>query len=242
MQKMQKSRKYCLYVHTNKTNGKKYFGITRQNPERRWQKGHGYDGTYFGNAIAKYGWEGFNHEIVFEGLTKEQACSLEISMIAKHKTNNRDFGYNIAEGGQTCDCLAGQTGEKHPNHQRVKMIDPETGVVLRVFGAQSEAARELGISRKGITKACRGKGIVTYKGYIWEYADKKYKKPKNPGVGNYDHSVHKKRVCLFELNGNEFVFESVKEASEKTGVSRSNISRYLSGTRKDGSGRRWCYA
>ena len=233
---------YSVYIHTNKINGKKYVGITRQNPKRRWQKGCGYDRTYFGNAIKKYGWDGFTHEVVAEKRSEKDACELEIALIKYYKTNQREYGYNISAGGETCDVITGKTGEQHPNHQRVRMIDPETKEVLRIFGAQAEAARELGISRKGITKACMGVGTATYKGYIWEYVDKDYKKPGNPGVGNYDHTVRYKKITLIEPDGRSYTFPSIGHAAEALGIKRSNISRYLRGLRKDASGRRWCYA
>lgn len=36
-------REYCVYVHTNEINGKKYVGMTSQVPERRWRTdGSGY--------------------------------------------------------------------------------------------------------------------------------------------------------------------------------------------------------
>lgn len=241
---MRLSRKndYSVYVHTNKENGKKYIGITRQKPERRWQKGYGYEGTYFGNAVKKYGWEGFTHEVIASGLTKENACELEIALIALHKTNQREYGYNISEGGQTCDVLTGKTGIDHPNHQRVLMIDPNTHEVIRVFGAQAEAARIMGISRKGITKACLGKGTATYKGYIWEYADKDYAKPGNPGVGNYEHKKIQKAVKVIDVDGTERRYESIKQAGNDMGIRPNTIARYLSGIRHDSTGRRWFYA
>jgi predicted GIY-YIG superfamily endonuclease len=232
---------YCVYMHTNKTNGKRYFGITRQVPKRRWQKGKGYDSTYFGHAISKYGWDGFIHEVLCDKLSKGCACEIEIYLISFFHTDNREKGYNISKGGQTCDCCMGKKGIEHPNHVRVKMIDPETNVVIRVFNAQSEAAREMGINRKGITKACQGINRI-YKGYIWEYADIEYKKPKHPGTGNYEHSKHKKSIVMYDTDGKKYVFESVKKAAEVLGIRPSTISRYLVGSRTDRSGRRWCYA
>lgn len=34
--------KYCVYVHTNKTNGKMYVGQTSQEPNKRWKSWFGY--------------------------------------------------------------------------------------------------------------------------------------------------------------------------------------------------------
>jgi hypothetical protein len=238
----QRQNEYSVYIHTNKTNGKKYVGITRQNPQRRWQKGCGYEGTLFGNAIKKYGWDGFEHDVILTGVSKEIACETEIALISMYGTNDRCRGYNISSGGETADALIVKTGEDHPNHQRVKMIDPKTGEIVRIFGAQSEAARIMGINRKGITKACLGKGCATYKGYIWEYADKDYKRPINPGVGNYDHSKMNKRVFMVDADGVVHEFESVKAAGKKLGMRPNTISRYITGVRNDPSGRRWCYA
>ena len=121
------------------------------------------------------------------------------------------------------------------------MIDPKTGEVVRIFGAQAEAARVLGISRKGITKACRGIN-QTYKGYIWEYADKEYKKPEHHGVGNYPHIKQRKPVKLVDINGQVYIFESQKAAAEYVGIKRNMVSQFLNGYCKDKTGRRWCYA
>ena len=232
---------YSVYMHTNKTNGKKYIGITRQNPERRWQKGCGYEKTYFGNAIKKYGWDGFTHEVLMSGITKEMAINYEIALIANHRTNQREYGYNISIGGQTCDVLTGKCDIDHPNHQRVKMIDKETGEVIRIFGSQSGAAREMGINRKGITKACLGESR-SYRGYIWEYADKEYVKPVRHEIGKYEHKHQYKKVFVTLPDGSVDEYKSVKDAAEKLGVAKNSAWRYLNKGYADPRGRRWCYA
>lgn len=39
---MKNDRKWTVYIHTNKTNQKKYVGITSTSVIERWHHGHGY--------------------------------------------------------------------------------------------------------------------------------------------------------------------------------------------------------
>lgn len=91
---------YCVYKHTA-PNGKVYIGMTGRNPIRRWGAGNNYlKQRHFGSAVKKYGWANFEHEVIREGLTKEEACKLEKELIAKFKSNNPKFGYNLSTGGE----------------------------------------------------------------------------------------------------------------------------------------------
>ena len=91
---------YCVYSHTNKTNGKTYIGLTSMTPEERWKSGKGYhSGTHFRNAIDKYGWDNFEPRILSDCLTKKEADVLEKMYINILRTRNNEYGYNITEGG-----------------------------------------------------------------------------------------------------------------------------------------------
>ena len=78
-------------MHINKINNKKYIGITGRNPKLRWGvNGNGYKGNkYFYNAIQKYGWENFEHKILFENLSLEEACDKEKYLIELYKSNKQ---------------------------------------------------------------------------------------------------------------------------------------------------------
>ena len=94
------TKNFTVYCHTNKLNGKKYVGITKQKPEKRWNNGYGYSSqSLFYNAIKKYGWHNFMHEILYTNLTKKEAEEKEIQLINEWQTNDRNFGYNIEGGG-----------------------------------------------------------------------------------------------------------------------------------------------
>ena len=70
---------YCVYKHYNPINHKVYIGQTKKsNPNDRWQSGQGYQkNPAFFDDIIKYGWDNFIHEILAQGLTKEEADKLE---------------------------------------------------------------------------------------------------------------------------------------------------------------------
>lgn len=236
---MLSSKTYTVYKHTNKINGKVYIGITRQTPERRWQNGKGYKGTYFWNAISKYGWDNFKHEILFDGLSKEEACALEIKLIAKYGSDNRERGYNICEGGQTGDNLKPYYGSENNRAVSIRRIDPETGENV-IFETVACAAKEMGINHRGISKACRGIA-KTYKGYIWEYESIDYEKPFKYSMGKYPHTKIQKKIKVIDEEGCTHYYNSIKEAGEQMGMRANTIARYVSGVRHDPKGRGWSY-
>ena len=95
-------KKYTVYMHTNKINNKSYVGITSKPVEQRWRNnGYGYKcNQHFWNAICKYGWDNFDHDILFTNLTKEKACEIEKVLISVFMTQDPSMGYNKASGGE----------------------------------------------------------------------------------------------------------------------------------------------
>ena len=124
-------KKYCVYKHTTPS-GKVYIGITCQKPEYRWDNGNGYkQNGHFFNAINKYGWENIAHEILIDGLTREQACALEMQLIKAYESTNPKKGYNGTLGGE-CNCPSEETRAKmstakkgKPPHNKGKKMTPE---------------------------------------------------------------------------------------------------------------------
>ena len=134
---MEEEKKYCIYKHTNKINGKVYIGQTcHNNLNRRWRNGEGYKhNSLFYNAIKKYGWNNFEHEILENNLSLEQANVLEVEFIKEYKSNNSLYGYNITSGGQnyvmaesTKEKLSAIfTGRKHSEETKKKMSKSHIG-------------------------------------------------------------------------------------------------------------------
>lgn len=90
---------WCVYCHISPS-GKRYIGVTSKKPEKRWNYGYGYHGnSHFERAIRKYGWDSFQHIIMLEGLTMEEASEMEIALIQKYDSTNKEKGYNISLGG-----------------------------------------------------------------------------------------------------------------------------------------------
>lgn len=90
---------FCVYCLTNKLNGKKYIGQTFD-IENRWKdKEESYKGcTALYEALCEHGWDNFEHEIIIDHLTADEADNMEKKLIAEMNTlvPNR---YNINKGG-----------------------------------------------------------------------------------------------------------------------------------------------
>ena len=149
---------YCVYKHTNILNGKIYIGITSQQPERRWKNGYGYEGNeYFYRAIQKYGWnEGFEHEIIVDGLTKEQACAIEIELIQAYDSTNSNKGYNFSSGGD-CGNSGCSRSEEWVEKMSIALSKPVICIESSiVYQSVKHAEQQTGVRASSIGAVCRG--------------------------------------------------------------------------------------
>lgn len=117
---------YYIYCHTF-PNKKRYIGITRTSPERRWGKGKNY-GTcpLMDRAIQKYGWENITHEIIDTAESKEGAEVKERHYVKLFMSDRPEYGYNILPGGDVADNpLTDEIRYKLGKGQRGKSRTPE---------------------------------------------------------------------------------------------------------------------
>jgi group I intron endonuclease len=124
--------KFTVYMHVNKINGKRYIGITKINPYKRWGTyGVGYKTQrYFYKSIQKYGWDNFEHIIVATNLSKDDAKTMETNLIIKYKTLNRYYGYNAMYQDNYRSDVSDETRKKM-SEKRKKMIRETPGYIPR---------------------------------------------------------------------------------------------------------------
>lgn len=213
---------WCVYMHVNRANQKKYIGITKQRPDRRWQNGYGYrDSPRFFNAIEKYGWDGFTHEILFTHLTADEAAKKEIELIAKYQTLNPEHGYNLDPGGGGAQPKTAETRAKMSRARRGTHPTAETLERLRVSHTGLRQSEE---TRNKRSEALRGR-------------KKTETHARNIGAAK------SKAVEMFTLDGEKIAtFPSMTAAGIATGINFKNISEVCYGRRHKAGGYVWKFA
>lgn len=209
---------YTVYQHKNKINGKIYIGITIQKPERRWGvNGNNYKSSpHFYEAIQKYGWDNFEHNILFTNLTKEEACLKEQELIKTFNSTNRDFGYNSTSGG---DIFTMNEETKQKISQALKGNQNNLG---------HPCSEE---KKKKISEAQKGRSFTKeHKQKLSEAAQQRHvlcsEEKKKKLSQNYPN---KRKVYCEELCK---VFDSVQHCSRELGIPATNISKLCGGRGK----------
>lgn len=197
-------------MHKNKINGKIYIGKTN-NIKNRWRKdGKGYckkdSKSLFWNAICKYGWDNFEHIIIEDGLTSEEAIEKEIFYISKYDSTNREKGYNISKGGN-----GGKVYKEHPKGMLGKKQSQKG---IEASRRNAKKASELGLNtnwKNGHPKGMLGKH------HTEEFKQKLKERP------SHEHPSSKKVKVIYP-NGDEIVFDCVKYCREFLGLNAHIIA------------------
>lgn len=224
------SKKFCVYRHIF-PNNKVYIGITSQELSLRWRSdGSGYrpqkgrHSTKIWNAIQKYGWSNVNHEVLFDGLSKEQAEQKEIELISYYNSTDDNCGYNISIGGDA-PSLTPEIREKISLSRRGKNYG-YTGVLAPMYGKHHSDS-----TKEKISKATKGENNPFYGKHHTEDSKQRQREARK------DRS---KSVIQKNLYGDIVgEFQSIHCASQCTGVNRRCISFCVQGKYKTAGGFVW---
>ena len=241
--------RYIVYKHTSPS-GKVYIGITKQTANGRWKNGLGYKSSpHFWSAIQKYGWDNFKHEVILDGLNREDACLQEKKLIAESKAMDREFGYNDKSGGETGSALSVESRKKISVAQK------------KFYADHPEARKAASIRAKGYRHTDEAKMKMSAAAKSRHYAltdDWKMKIGQaNRSRIMSDDILREKNAERCRKNGlsaaravvqlskdDKFIakYESAHEAERKTGIRNGNIAKCCKGTAKTANGYKWRYA
>ena len=221
MNQNKEDRHYTIYCHRNIINNKAYIGQTGAIPyTRRWQ-GHGVSGSpykncpHFERAIIKYGWKNFEHFVLLDNLTLEEANHYETLFIFLFNTLDPNYGYNVAKGGENhthseetkkkiSEHHADFSGENHPMWG--KHLSEETKEKIRQARLGTTHTEE---TKKKLSEATKGNN--------------------NPRA---------KFVLCIETGQ---IFSTAKEAAKWAGVNNSCLCKACNGRIKTSGGYHWEY-
>lgn len=214
---------WTVYAHINKINGKRYVGITSLNINDRWRNGDGYKKQIFGRAIAKYGWDNFEHIIVADGLTADVANEMEKTLISEWKTQDSQYGYNIVDGG------GGICGYKFTDESRRKMSESAKNRNI-CYETRKKHPPISDETRKKMSENNTGCNNPHYGHKHTEEALAKMSQ------------VHSKKVALISSDGEMLqTFNSAKLAAEYIGVEKSVVAKCCRGVLKTCKGKQFIY-
>lgn len=226
---------YIVYKHTSPS-GKVYIGITCQNVCKRWKNGKGYElCTAFYRAILKYGWDNIQHEILYTGLTKIEACARERLLIAKYLSNDPRYGYNLTSGGEHYEQGEEATLRLSESLKKYYFEHPEARIKISEGQKGRKASSE---TKEKMSKA--------RKAYLEAHPEKRME------CGNSKRGTHlslEARQKLREINQKRVIcvetgeiFESIKAAALFAGVRNTAISNNLAGRSQRCNGYHFVYA
>lgn len=240
-------------------NGKRYIGITKNDPQKRWKNGKAYKGNaHFTNAVKKYGWDNIKHVILHKGLSKEEACNYEVKYIELYQTYDPEYGYNLTHGGESGYICSEETLNKLSNSHKGKRLSLEQrekiSKTLKGRKHTKEWNDKISKSHIGITHTedSKKKMSISKKGI--KFSDEVIKrrsdtlKRKYKDDAEYYDSVKKRlkshtdklkmKVMCVETG---FIFESLNEAARFMGKGTGNIHSVCSGRTKTAYGFHWMY-
>lgn len=210
-----------IYKVINDQTNEVYIGATTKSIEERkedhYQKTKSGSDVKFHNAIDTYGPDSFRWVQIDTANNADELAQKEIKYIQDNDSLNN--GYNSDKGGGFKKTIYKYNLDGSLNSTYESLIDAGASVNVR---------------KQDVSRACWSVNH-TLGGYMWSY---NYVEPFIPETDN-----RKKEVLQYSLNGNLLArYVSASEASRKTGISKTCITRCCRQERKHSGGFLWKYS
>ena len=218
----------CVYLRTNKVNGKQYVGQTVNFKDREcgWRTRQRYSGGAVDNARAKYGVENFKTDILRECDTQEELDYWEQYYIKTLNTKVPN-GYNLTDGG------GGMSGFKHREEDKKKISNASKGEKNHFYQKHhtDETKQKISEANSGAKNGMFGKHL----------SDEIKRKLSDAKKGRHiPHPKARKKVYQYTLDGELIkVWNSLKECCQSLGIHSTGISQCFSGVQKTYKGYKW---
>lgn len=219
MKKIENNQSIIYKVINTETN-EIYIGATRNSIDERKndhiQKSDNGKGYKFHNAISTYGANAFRWEQIDTASTNNELASKEIKYISEYDT--LENGYNSDKGG---------------GFKKIIYRYNLNGSLNSTFEDLTVASNTINVRKQDISRACWSVNHALG-GYLWSYEFKEKFIP--------DSDNRKKEVLQYCLDGKLLArYISASEASRKTGISKTCITRCSRGEREQSGGFLWKY-
>lgn len=208
-----------IYKVVNTITDEVYIGATTKSIEDRkidhLQKSRKKVGSYFQEAIGTYGPDAFTFEQIDTATSSNELAEKEKKYILEY--NSKEQGYNSDAGG---------------GFKKVVYQFNEDGNLIASFSSLKEIESRLNYNKRRISNACTT--ATFYRGSYWSYSQNNtFKKATDS---------RKKEVLQLSIDGGIIAkYGSVSEASRKTGISKTCISRCCREERDSSGGFIWKY-
>lgn len=240
MSVMEENHYNCIYMYTNKINGKGYVGQAQDFLDRKRthisssynENARDYN-VPFHRAIRKYGIESFETIILKENLTKDEINYWEDYYIEQFNLYAKDGnGYNIAKGGIGGNLIKGKTEEeKRERSQKISNSWTEERKKEHSRAIKGENNPMYGVHRYGKDAPNYGK----------KHSEENKRKMSEKKTGK--NNPRSKRVAQYDKQGNLIkIWNYIRQVEKELGIHRSDICKCCKGKLKSAGGYIWRYA
>ena len=241
---MNEEKKYSVYKLTSPAD-KVYIGCTQQKPKDRWDYGCKYhNNKELSSDIKKFGWDNFEHIVLYSGLEEDEAYDLERELIHKYRSNDPRHGYNKSIGGKV------NRGMIRSDDYRRRLSERVSGENHPFYGKHlsEETRRKISESNKGhpVSEETRRKIAEGNRGKHLSEETKKKIGDANRGRRasletrrRMSESSSRKRKVLCVETG--IIYNSIRDAAKDVGTPASNVGSVCTGKTKTAGGYSWKY-